>query len=85
MAKNGFRLAVTMHPQIALFIHQVLSLNIDFTFKRVEDDMDEWEVASMSDHLKQRSSQDVDFVSLLRLIKHARNYFCELVLRCKNN
>ncbi|KAJ7789038.1 hypothetical protein B0H14DRAFT_2627657 [Mycena olivaceomarginata] len=36
MAKNGFRLAVTMHPQIVLFIHQVLSINIDFTFKRVE-------------------------------------------------
>ncbi|KAJ7825909.1 hypothetical protein B0H14DRAFT_2596247 [Mycena olivaceomarginata] len=54
MAENGFRLAVTMHPQIALFIHQVLSLNIDFTFKRVEGNMDEWEIASMSDRFKQR-------------------------------
>jgi hypothetical protein len=61
MAKNGFRLAVTMHPQIVLFIHQVLSLNIDFTFKRVEGNMDEWEVASMSDRFKQRSSEALDF------------------------
>ncbi|KAJ7791551.1 hypothetical protein B0H14DRAFT_3566646 [Mycena olivaceomarginata] len=64
MAKNGFRLAVTMHPQIVLFIHQVLSINIDFTFKRVEGNMDEWEVASMSDRFKQCSSEDLDFVSL---------------------
>ncbi|KAJ7835323.1 hypothetical protein B0H14DRAFT_2590316 [Mycena olivaceomarginata] len=60
MSKNGFRLAVTMHPQIALLIHQVLSLNIDFTFKRVDGDIDEWEVASMSDRFKQR----ITFASL---------------------
>ncbi|KAJ7804925.1 hypothetical protein B0H14DRAFT_2611872 [Mycena olivaceomarginata] len=60
MSKNGFRLAVTMHPQIALLIHQVLSLNIDFTFKRVDGDIDEWEVASMSDRFKER----ITFASL---------------------
>ncbi|KAF8145026.1 hypothetical protein K438DRAFT_2100248 [Mycena galopus ATCC 62051] len=36
MSKNGFRLVVTMHPQIALYIHHTLALNIDFTFKHVE-------------------------------------------------
>ncbi|KAJ7187583.1 hypothetical protein GGX14DRAFT_409088 [Mycena pura] len=36
MFKNGFRLVVTLHPQIAMFIHQILSLNIDYTFKRVD-------------------------------------------------
>jgi hypothetical protein len=85
MAKNGFRLAVTMHPQIVLFIHQVLSINIDFTFKRVEGNMDEWEVASMSDRFKQRSSEDLDFVSLPRLIELTRTYFWEFVLRRENN
>ncbi|KAJ7803720.1 hypothetical protein B0H14DRAFT_2613095 [Mycena olivaceomarginata] len=44
MAKNGFWLPVTMHPQIVLFTHQVLPINIDFTFKRVEGNMDEWEL-----------------------------------------
>jgi hypothetical protein len=49
MSKNGFRLVVTMHPQIAILIHKILSLNIDFTFKRVEGKIDEWEVVGMVD------------------------------------
>ncbi|KAJ7440049.1 hypothetical protein FB451DRAFT_1191835 [Mycena latifolia] len=36
MSKNGFRLVVTMHPQIAMFIHRILSLNIDYTFKLIQ-------------------------------------------------
>ncbi|KAF8198854.1 hypothetical protein K438DRAFT_1759501 [Mycena galopus ATCC 62051] len=36
MSKNGFRLVVTMHPQLAILIHKILSLNIDFTFKAHE-------------------------------------------------
>ncbi|KAJ7917254.1 hypothetical protein B0H13DRAFT_2269543 [Mycena leptocephala] len=54
MDKNGFRLVVTMHPYIARFIHQVLSLSIDYTFKRVEGDMDEWEVAGFLDRFLHR-------------------------------
>ncbi|KAJ6619645.1 hypothetical protein B0H10DRAFT_1946692 [Mycena sp. CBHHK59/15] len=54
MTKNGFRLVVTMHPQIAVFIHLILSLNIDYTFKRVDGDMDEWEVAGFLDRFKHR-------------------------------
>ncbi|KAJ6546586.1 hypothetical protein B0H10DRAFT_1969617 [Mycena sp. CBHHK59/15] len=42
MSKNGFRLVITMHPQIAMLIHQVLSLVIDFILKQVEGKMDEW-------------------------------------------
>ncbi|KAF8137776.1 hypothetical protein K438DRAFT_1639101 [Mycena galopus ATCC 62051] len=60
MSKNGFRLVVTLHPQIAMFIHQILSLNIDYTFKRVDGKMDEWEVAGMADRFKQR----ITFASL---------------------
>ncbi|KAJ7829534.1 hypothetical protein B0H13DRAFT_1916490 [Mycena leptocephala] len=43
-----------MHPYIAMFIHEILSLNIDYTFKRVEGAMDEWEVAGFLDRFKQR-------------------------------
>ncbi|KAJ7834423.1 hypothetical protein B0H13DRAFT_1914089 [Mycena leptocephala] len=54
MSKNGFRLVVTMHPQIASHIHSTLALNIDFTFKRVDGEMNEWEVAGMSDRFNRR-------------------------------
>ncbi|KAJ7172777.1 hypothetical protein C8R43DRAFT_1208781 [Mycena crocata] len=54
MSKNGFRLVVTMHPQIAMFIHLVLSLSIDYTFKRVKGKMNEWEVASLLDRVNYR-------------------------------
>ncbi|KAF8133587.1 hypothetical protein K438DRAFT_1479001, partial [Mycena galopus ATCC 62051] len=54
MSKNGFRLVVTMHPQIAMFIHKLLCLCIDYTFKRVEGKMDEWEVAGFLERFQQR-------------------------------
>ncbi|KAJ7210230.1 hypothetical protein C8J57DRAFT_1540028 [Mycena rebaudengoi] len=54
MSKNGFRLVVTMHPQIVALIHKILSLNFDFTFKRVEGKMDEWEVVGLVDRVKKR-------------------------------
>ena len=52
MSKNGFRLLVTMHPLIARFIHLVLSLSIDYTFQRVDGELDEWEVAGFLDRFK---------------------------------
>ncbi|KAJ6582523.1 hypothetical protein DFH09DRAFT_1439289 [Mycena vulgaris] len=54
MSKNGFHLVVTMHPEIASFIHLILSVHIDYTFKRVEGTMDEWEVAGFLDRFKYR-------------------------------
>ncbi|KAJ7196013.1 hypothetical protein B0H12DRAFT_1245429 [Mycena haematopus] len=54
MSKNGFRLVVTMHPQIVMLIHKILSLIIDFTFKRVEGKMDEWEVVGFVDGIEKR-------------------------------
>ncbi|KAJ7090162.1 hypothetical protein C8R44DRAFT_720299 [Mycena epipterygia] len=54
LSKNGFRLVVTMHPQIGMFIHKLLSLNIDYTFKRVKGAMDEWEVVGFLDRFKHR-------------------------------
>ncbi|KAJ6564299.1 hypothetical protein B0H19DRAFT_941731 [Mycena capillaripes] len=54
MSKNGFKLVVTMHPQLAMYIHRVLYLVIDFTFKRIEGKMDEWEVAAFLDRFQRR-------------------------------
>jgi hypothetical protein len=54
MSKNDFCLVVTMHPQIAMLIHRVLSLTIDFTFKCVEGKMDEWEVAGIVERVQKR-------------------------------
>ncbi|KAJ7314552.1 hypothetical protein DFH08DRAFT_821214 [Mycena albidolilacea] len=36
MFKGGFELVVTLHPQLAKFIHTVLALAIDYTSKRIE-------------------------------------------------
>jgi len=77
--KNGFRLIVTMHPYIATLIHEVLSLNIDFTFKRVEGAMDEWEVVAFSDRFKEReSTPDLEHSLTAELF---RTYICKPVLR----
>lgn len=81
MSKNGFRLVVTMHPQISMFIHHILSMHVDYTFKRVDGNMDEWEVAGMSDRFKQRLSQKNtnSSPSLTHTILF-RNHICEFVL-----
>ncbi|KAF7300316.1 hypothetical protein HMN09_00914900 [Mycena chlorophos] len=42
--KGDFKMIVTLHPQLAQYIHGVHALVIDYTFKPVEDEMDEWEV-----------------------------------------
>jgi hypothetical protein len=45
-----------MQLYIAIFIHDILSLNIDYTFKRIDGALDEWEVAEFLDRFKQRES-----------------------------
>lgn len=45
-----------MQPQIASHMHNTLALNIDFTFKRVDGTMNEWEVAGMTDRFNRRTS-----------------------------
>jgi hypothetical protein len=54
ISKEDFKLVVTLHPQLAKFIHGVLALAIDYTFKRIEGDMDEWEVVGFSGRFKCR-------------------------------
>ncbi|KAJ7635373.1 hypothetical protein FB45DRAFT_1026254 [Roridomyces roridus] len=56
ISKGDFNVVVTLHPQLAKFIHGVLALVIDFTFKRIEGDFDEWEVVGFSDRLESRLS-----------------------------
>jgi hypothetical protein len=43
-----------MHSGTAPYIHKVLGLQFDFTFKRVDGQMDEWEVVGFIDSLQQR-------------------------------
>ncbi|KAJ7808799.1 hypothetical protein B0H14DRAFT_3881276 [Mycena olivaceomarginata] len=54
MSKGRFKLVVTLHPQLAKFIHSVLALAIGYTFKHIECDMDEWEVVGFSERFKCR-------------------------------
>jgi hypothetical protein len=37
-----------------MFIHDILSLNIDYMFMRIDGALDEWEVAGFLDRFKQR-------------------------------
>ncbi|KIJ58716.1 hypothetical protein HYDPIDRAFT_171172 [Hydnomerulius pinastri MD-312] len=54
MSKGDIKLAVTMHPAIAALLHSVTYLCINFTFKCVAGEFNEWEIAGFSDHFKQR-------------------------------
>ncbi|KAJ6487476.1 hypothetical protein C8R47DRAFT_1127593 [Mycena vitilis] len=54
IAKGDFDLVVTLNVQLVYLIHSVLSIVIDFTFKRVEGDMDEWVVSGFSDRFERR-------------------------------
>ncbi|KDQ55534.1 hypothetical protein JAAARDRAFT_79892 [Jaapia argillacea MUCL 33604] len=55
MTKGEIQLAVTMHPEIVSLIHTSLYLCIDYTFKRVHGDMNEWEVVGFSERYKRLS------------------------------
>jgi hypothetical protein len=52
ITKGNTHLAVTMHPRIIKHIHNVRFLQIDYTFKRVRGEFNEWEVASNLDRYK---------------------------------
>lgn len=52
--KGDIKLAVTMHPVLANLIHSVNYLCIDFTFKRVAGEINEWEIAGFSECFKRR-------------------------------
>ncbi|KAJ7853717.1 hypothetical protein B0H14DRAFT_2758076 [Mycena olivaceomarginata] len=54
MTKGDFTLVVTLNPQLVYLSHSVLSVVIDYTFKHVEGDIDEWVVSGFSDRFKRR-------------------------------
>lgn len=52
--QDDIKLAVTMLPRLAHHIHSAQYLAIDYTFKRVHGDTDEWEVATFLERYKKR-------------------------------
>lgn len=56
MIKGDVKLAVTMHPVVSKLLHSVSYLCIDYTFKRVAGELNEWEIAGFSERLKRRES-----------------------------
>ncbi|PPQ98092.1 hypothetical protein CVT26_003262, partial [Gymnopilus dilepis] len=57
---DGVRLIVTMHPELVKHIHSVSYLVIDYTFKRIKGDLNEWAVVSMLERYQTR----IQFASL---------------------
>jgi hypothetical protein len=53
-SKSNIRLVVAMLPGIVKHIHSVRFLAIDYTFKRIHGEFNEWEVASMLDRYQTR-------------------------------
>ena len=53
-SKSNIRLVVTMLPELVKHIHNVRYLAIDYTFKRIRGEFDEWEVASFLDRYGSR-------------------------------
>jgi hypothetical protein len=53
--QDDIKLAVTMLPDLVKHIHSVDYLAIDFTFKRVQGEINEWEVASMVERYRTRA------------------------------
>ena len=43
---------IMMHPQLAKHFHSVIFLCIDYTFKQVKGDVDEWEIVRFLDWFK---------------------------------
>jgi hypothetical protein len=80
MTKGDFTLVVTLNPQLVYLIHSVLSVVIDYTFKRVEGDMDEWVVSGFSDRFKRR---ELLFLNPHPHLTTARNHFCSPLLQQK--
>ncbi|KAF7295712.1 hypothetical protein MIND_01111600 [Mycena indigotica] len=56
IVKDNFRIVVTMHPILAQYIHRVQALCIDYTFKRIDGSMDEWEIVGMLERFNKRVS-----------------------------
>ena len=58
ISRDSHRIVVTAHADLIKFIHDVLCLQIDFTFKRVEGEFNEWEVVGFLEKLGRRKSHE---------------------------
>ena len=54
MATGDTKWVITMHPRLANYFHQVYYLVIDYTFKRVKGEIDEWEIVGFVERFKRR-------------------------------
>ncbi|KAJ7193605.1 hypothetical protein GGX14DRAFT_577060 [Mycena pura] len=54
--RDDFSIVVTMHPGLGKYIHETRMLCIDFTFKRVEGNVDEWRAAGFVDRYNARTT-----------------------------
>ena len=81
VTKGEIRLVVTMHPQIVKHIHSVRFLAIDYTFKQVHGDMNEWEVAGNLDRYKTHKNFYLFTLNIIYLFVLDRCYICEPVLQ----
>ena len=52
MVTSKAKWVIMMHPRLTKHFHLVLYLCIDYTFKQVKGDVDEWEVVGFLDRFK---------------------------------
>ncbi|KAJ6542432.1 hypothetical protein B0H10DRAFT_1970499 [Mycena sp. CBHHK59/15] len=64
--EGELKVAVTMNSELAQLVHEVQFLVPDFTFKRTEGDLNEWEVAVWLDGSHERESSLQVYYSELR-------------------
>ncbi|KIJ42487.1 hypothetical protein M422DRAFT_48156 [Sphaerobolus stellatus SS14] len=69
--KPDFRLAVTMHPQLVKYIHDVDFIVVHFTFKPVRGNIDRWDVAGFLECIGRR----ILFVSIYSTRKTRAMYY----------
>jgi hypothetical protein len=58
-AIGDIKICVTVHPRLAKILHSVVSLCVDFTFKRVAGETNEYAIAGWSDRYQCRTSLKV--------------------------
>ena len=58
MATGDTKWVITMHPQLAKYFHQVYYLVIDYTFKQVKGQIDEWEIVGFVEQFKHHKLSD---------------------------
>jgi len=60
-----------MLPELLKHIHSVRYLGIDYTFKRIRGEFDEWEVAAILDRYGSRKSNIIPATSKLKLTRYS--------------